>query len=115
MKSWEFWIDVGGTFTDCIARSPDDRLVSCKVLSSGTTKGQVGETLGPVRFSDPGRVGPSPRFWVGYEIRMLDATGEPFYSSRVEGYDHHACVLTTAALLPENLVPGTPYELRSGE
>ncbi|MBW3543487.1 MAG: hypothetical protein KY476_24815, partial [Planctomycetes bacterium] len=32
---WEFWIDVGGTFTDCIGRSPDDELLTAKVLSSG--------------------------------------------------------------------------------
>ena len=31
---WEFWIDRGGTFTDCIARAPDGRLVTAKLLSS---------------------------------------------------------------------------------
>lgn len=32
--SWHFWIDRGGTFTDCIARDPDGRLHTAKVLSS---------------------------------------------------------------------------------
>ena len=27
MKPWEFWIDVGGTFTDCIGCSPENKLV----------------------------------------------------------------------------------------
>jgi 5-oxoprolinase (ATP-hydrolysing) len=31
---WEFWIDRGGTFTDCIGRDPDGRLHVAKVLSS---------------------------------------------------------------------------------
>ena len=31
---WEFWIDRGGTFTDCIARGPDGGLRVAKVLSS---------------------------------------------------------------------------------
>jgi 5-oxoprolinase (ATP-hydrolysing) len=31
---WNFWIDVGGTFTDCIARRPDGTLVRHKLLSS---------------------------------------------------------------------------------
>ncbi|MEX2139792.1 MAG: hydantoinase/oxoprolinase family protein, partial [Pirellulales bacterium] len=31
---WHFWIDVGGTFTDCIARRPDGTLVRHKLLSS---------------------------------------------------------------------------------
>ena len=32
---WQFFIDCGGTFTDCIARSPVGALSTCKVLSSG--------------------------------------------------------------------------------
>ena len=30
---WQFWVDRGGTFTDIIARQPDGRLASCKLLS----------------------------------------------------------------------------------
>ncbi|MHC4778118.1 MAG: hydantoinase/oxoprolinase N-terminal domain-containing protein, partial [Planctomycetota bacterium] len=30
----EFWIDVGGTFTDCIARFPGGRLAVHKLLST---------------------------------------------------------------------------------
>jgi 5-oxoprolinase (ATP-hydrolysing) len=32
--SWEFWIDRGGTFTDCIGVSPDGELHTAKLLSS---------------------------------------------------------------------------------
>ncbi|MDI3539344.1 MAG: hypothetical protein PWQ52_467 [Methanolobus sp.] len=32
-SSWEFWIDRGGTFTDIVARSPDGRLLTDKLLS----------------------------------------------------------------------------------
>ena len=32
--SWEFWIDRGGTFTDCIAIAPDGALHTAKLLSS---------------------------------------------------------------------------------
>jgi 5-oxoprolinase (ATP-hydrolysing) len=34
---WEFWVDRGGTFTDCIALAPDGRLHVAKVLSSETS------------------------------------------------------------------------------
>ncbi len=34
MVSWEFWIDRGGTFTDCIGRAPNGRLHTAKLLSS---------------------------------------------------------------------------------
>jgi 5-oxoprolinase (ATP-hydrolysing) len=30
---WDFWIDRGGTFTDIVARSPEGRLTSHKILS----------------------------------------------------------------------------------
>ena len=31
--SWEFWIDRGGTFTDVVAKAPDGRLITHKLLS----------------------------------------------------------------------------------
>jgi 5-oxoprolinase (ATP-hydrolysing) len=33
VNAWEFWIDRGGTFTDVVARRPDGRLVTAKLLS----------------------------------------------------------------------------------
>lgn len=32
-KSWDFWIDRGGTFTDVVGRAPDGRLTAHKLLS----------------------------------------------------------------------------------
>src|SRR5690625_3660055 len=32
-KRWQFWIDRGGTFTDIVARRPDDSVVTHKLLS----------------------------------------------------------------------------------
>ena len=31
--TWQFWIDRGGTFTDIVARHPDGRLSTHKLLS----------------------------------------------------------------------------------
>lgn len=33
VKRWQFWIDRGGTFTDVVAKSPDGRLLTHKLLS----------------------------------------------------------------------------------
>ncbi|HEY2252966.1 MAG TPA: hydantoinase/oxoprolinase family protein, partial [Planctomycetaceae bacterium] len=145
MKPWEFWIDVGGTFTDCIARSPDDRLIECKVLSSGVTRRRIGEVLGPVRFCedlarldgnrrDSTRRDPPSRdpllsnkpirdaairdpidFWLGYELRFLDALGQPFFTSRIVAFDARTGAFTTAALLPESVEAGLSFELAAGE
>ncbi|MEY2689837.1 MAG: hypothetical protein RL375_4036, partial [Pseudomonadota bacterium] len=34
LPRWQFWIDRGGTFTDLVARRPDGRLVTAKLLSA---------------------------------------------------------------------------------
>ncbi len=54
---WEFWIDRGGTFTDCIAKDPEGRLHSTKVLSSDEAPReairQVLEAQGVIAAAEP--------------------------------------------------------------
>jgi 5-oxoprolinase (ATP-hydrolysing) len=38
MAGWQFWVDRGGTFTDIVARRPDGRLVTRKLLSENPTR-----------------------------------------------------------------------------
>ena len=35
---WELWVDTGGTFTDCVALSPDKKISRHKVLSDGSLR-----------------------------------------------------------------------------
>src|SRR5436190_8192513 len=72
---WQFWLDVGGTFTDCLARMPDGTLLRRKVLSSGVTKGQATPKSTAHVIHDPARAEPDD-FWVGYILRLLDSCGE---------------------------------------
>src|SRR6185437_11235009 len=37
-RGWQFWIDRGGTFTDVVARRPDDTLVTHKLLSDNAER-----------------------------------------------------------------------------
>lgn len=71
MKSWEFWIDVGGTFTDCVARDPSGQITQHKTLSSGVTKGRTSSDAGLARrgqIVDPARSRDPDRIWKGYRI-----------------------------------------------
>ena len=43
---WQVWIDRGGTFTDIVARSPDGRLVSHKLLSENPGRYRDAATQG---------------------------------------------------------------------
>ncbi|WP_156721409.1 hydantoinase B/oxoprolinase family protein [Streptomyces apocyni] len=38
MTGWQFWIDRGGTFTDVVARRPDGRLLTHKLLSENPAR-----------------------------------------------------------------------------
>ncbi|GAB1330822.1 hydantoinase B/oxoprolinase family protein [Streptomyces sennicomposti] len=38
MTGWQFWVDRGGTFTDVVARRPDGRLVTRKLLSDNPAR-----------------------------------------------------------------------------
>ena len=116
MNNWEFWIDVGGTFTDCIARAPDNTLTTRKVLSSGVTKGQIAQ-LGPgrCRFSDVARQQDPSRIWVHHELRFLDARGRILAVTRVTEFENSTGTFILRDPLPEAIGPGSRYELGSGE
>ncbi|MFB8775575.1 hydantoinase B/oxoprolinase family protein [Streptomyces broussonetiae] len=63
MTGWQFWVDRGGTFTDVVARRPDGRLLTHKLLSDN-----------PARYSDAAVAG----------VRALLAeSGDPVDSVRM--------------------------------
>lgn len=40
MGEWQFWIDRGGTFTDVVARAPDGRVLTAKLLSEDPARAE---------------------------------------------------------------------------
>lgn len=111
----EFWIDVGGTFTDCIGSLDDGRVVRHKVLSSGVTKGSAAAGSGRERIIDPLRCADPAGFWKEYSLRVLDQEGRTVGESRLTHFDALNGVLQLASPLPNVPQPGQPYELTSGE
>ncbi|WRZ94180.1 hydantoinase B/oxoprolinase family protein [Streptomyces sp. NBC_01007] len=67
MTGWQFWVDRGGTFTDIVARRPDGRLLTHKLLSDN-----------PARYADAAVAG--VRELLGSEG---DATGAPVDAVRM--------------------------------
>ena len=47
---WNIWIDTGGTFTDCVALSPEGIYLRSKVLSNSTLRGKVINVLDDFRL-----------------------------------------------------------------
>lgn len=115
MSSWEFWIDVGGTFTDVLARQPDGTLIPFKLLSNGSFKGRIQEFFSPVRFGDSARRGDPAHFWRGYQFRVFDDNGHAVFATRVIDSDATSGTFTVAAVFPPDLPEDSVYELKSDE
>ena len=121
-RAWEFWIDVGGTFTDCLARRPDGTITEHKLLSSGVYQGRVGPGSTRRRIIDPQRRGDPPGFFDGWHLTVMGATGSAG-DRPVEALDHGVGVaefdtargrLSLARPLARPPTPGAVYELSCG-
>lgn len=70
-RKWKIWIDTGGTFTDCIAYSPEQTVKRAKVLSSGFMRGQLVERAGPACFRIAHSWPLVKNIFEGYSFRLL--------------------------------------------
>ncbi|QDU80340.1 Acetophenone carboxylase gamma subunit [Polystyrenella longa] len=111
----EFWIDVGGTFTDVLMREPKGRIHTFKTLSSGITRGSIFTQIDSQQFVDPLRQNDPSQFWIGYEIKLFDESGTLLKSSTVTGYDSSTGQISLADSILESAVTGLTYELTAGE
>src|SRR6478736_6147850 len=109
---WEFWIDVGGTFTDCLAKAPDGSIRRHKLLSSGATKGRVGNGSSRDKIHDPLRRHEPLEFWTGWQLAIIGDHAEEIGRAVVTGFDAASGQLHVSGLskAPE---PNAAYELRS--
>jgi len=73
--NWRFWIDVGGTFTDCVAQSPAGELHTWKTLSSGVINGSGFVDASRRQLRDESRAKESVDFWVGWTVTIGEWTG----------------------------------------
>ena len=113
---WQFWIDVGGTFTDCFARAPGGLVRSKKVLSSGVIKGTVADGSSENCIIDPRRDPDPVGVWQGYRFRLLGDHGEILAESRVVESTCEPGQLQVDPPLPRpHLEVGGRYELYSDE
>jgi 5-oxoprolinase (ATP-hydrolysing) len=110
----EFWIDVGGTFTDCFLRDDHGTLRRHKLLSSGVTKG-VAASGDAAMIVDPARHADPADFWIGYELRLLNVDGSIAATSRVASFDQNTGTLRLESSLVVSRITGASYELSSGE
>lgn len=108
-----FYIDVGGTFTDCLSPGPEGML-RAKVLSSGVIKGRARQGSKGRLIRDPERRGYPEDMFAGYRLRLLDAEGLPGPEVGVAGSGVDGSLVLDSIPSPSP-APGAGYELFSGE
>src|SRR4051794_5599578 len=113
-ERWQFWLDVGGTFTDCLARSPDGQLRRRKVLSSGVVKGHAGAKSAVESIVDLARTEPDD-FWIGYNLRLLDDSGQALADAAVVRSTADGYLDVGLWTSDFGLTAGRAYELQSPE
>jgi len=111
LRRWEFSIDVGGTFTDVIARTPEGETKRLKLLSSGVTKGRIGAGSTREVIIDPARSGDPPQFWAGWQLAILDEAGATAATGEVARFDPASRGLQVRGLSHSPAL-GAHYELR---
>ena len=124
---WEFCIDVGGTFTDCLARSPAGAVLTRKLLSSGVFGGRVAEGSTSTRLIDPLRCGDPDGFFRGWRVSLFrprvgdrEGGGRAARSAvdrdvKVRSFDASCGALELARPAAGEIRAGDFYELRCDE
>ncbi|MHC5108485.1 MAG: hydantoinase B/oxoprolinase family protein [Planctomycetota bacterium] len=112
---WKFYIDVGGTFTDVIARVPTGRIRPFKLLSSGVIRGTVDTVDSLTDFCDPARMGDPAGIWIGYDLDILDPDGRSTFQARIEDFDPAAGRICVARNRAMQLAPGMSYMISCHE
>lgn len=109
--AWCIHVDTGGTFTDCIAESPDGRTVRNKTLSRGSLPASVAQVCArDVLILDAHWDSPDD-FSVGFTVRF---PSHPENLVEVAAYEANARRLTLTEPLPFVPEVGEPLELDSG-
>ena len=112
--TWQFWIDVGGTFTDCVARRPDGRLVTHKLLSTGRTLTACTAASTARRWVDPALRSAPAGYYEGWQF-SCGLPGQPPVCRTVRRFDPAEGALEFDAPLPADAVAGARGELGGGE
>lgn len=111
----EFWIDVGGTFTDCLLHLPGQSPRRNKVLSTGKIQGTIGQGSTRDTIIDPIRINDPPGMWCGYQLELFDHRGERVELQKITEFDPTSGHLTLAGPLSEMPQTGNVYQLTANE
>ena len=111
-EGWEFFVDTGGTFTDCLGTDPLGTVHRAKVLSRGTLSACVCETDSPTELILEGPPDWPAGFPEGFQVNLPRS---PEFTGRVTAWKPTSGKLVLNQSVPDGVDPRGPLELLSGE
>ena len=82
--SWTFWIDTGGTFTDCFTINPDGKRQSLKVLSSGVLRGVITRQTAAGKYLFQHQWPITDDIFKGYSFKLLTAEKQQAFIDQID-------------------------------
>jgi 5-oxoprolinase (ATP-hydrolysing) len=109
LPNWSFFVDTGGTFTDCLALDPHGTIHRIKVLS----RGSLSAGITSIESNNYMKLDGSPDWPDGFPIgfRFVGEDGE----CRVSDWQKNSSMLQFEGHLSKSLQVGDAIELLSGE
>jgi 5-oxoprolinase (ATP-hydrolysing) len=107
---YQFYIDTGGTFTDCLAINPEGETHRCKVLSSSTIRGTIAAVRGKRIRINTGKLFPDS-FFNRYSFHLPGLAETECIIIRTVGINSEIYV---DRILPD-IRPGSVFEILSPE
>ncbi len=112
VANYKISIDTGGTFTDCIATSPDGTILRRKVLSSSALRGSARSTDNSRKISIRLEYETPGDFFKGYDFSLLD---DPGRSCKIISSDEKESTITLSDELSLPSDQYVPFEIQSPE
>jgi len=109
---WKVWVDTGGTFTDCLAQSPEGGLRRAKVLSSSCVRGKAIAALDKNQLTVSTGVDAALDIFRGYKLQFIGRSTEIY---RVTSYHPGSKMMTLDSHIPSSINLPCDIELFSGE
>ncbi len=110
-EPWQIWVDTGGTFTDCIAISPNGDQKTVKVLSSSALRGRITAQLSDSTFKIEQQWNAPDDFIRDFRLTTLDASDKQVI---VTGFDRQQSTITVDNSLQIDSFPAS-FEVQSDE
>ncbi|MEK9634783.1 MAG: hypothetical protein VW622_13170, partial [Opitutae bacterium] len=111
-EGWEFFVDTGGTFTDCFGKDPEGRIHRAKVLSRGTLSASIRQVASSSELILDGPPDWPAGFPEGFQVILPRS---PEFTGRVTAWKPTIGRLVLDQSIPDGVDPRGALELLSGE